>query len=164
MGYPTKLDDIPYTQLIIHIIILFIFQLLVDDLLVYSGSLPPVATHAQGILPTLRPPMKPYIITLRDPNLNDDVIGGCDQSEGVGFGGDIQFTNNRHVVVAPSKTRQLAANQGMLLALYIGAVSLLVVYSGTSEQGTHWGQYKFTCFVLCREVVLFSEVVNVLKL
>ena len=35
------------------------------------------------------------------------------------------------------------------------------IYSGTSEQGTHWGH---TCFVLCREVVLFSEVVNVLKL
>ena len=30
-------------------------------------------------------------------------------------------------------------------------------YSGTSEQGTHWGQYKLTCFVLCREVVLFSD-------
>ena len=26
-------------------------------------------------------------------------------------------------------------------------------YSGTSEQGTRLGQYKFTCFVLCREVV-----------
>ena len=38
------------------------------------------------------------------------------------------------------------------------------LYSGTSEQGTRWGQYKFTCFVLFREVVLFSEVVNVLKL
>ena len=34
--------------------------------------------------------------------------------------------------------------------------------SGTSEQGTHWGQYK--CFVLYREVVLFLKVVNVLKL
>ena len=91
-------------------------QLLVDDLLVYSGSLPPVATHAQGILPTLRPPMKPYIITLRDPHLNNDVIDGCGQPEGVEFGGDIQFTNNRHVVVAPSKARQLAANQGMNIA------------------------------------------------
>lgn len=90
-------------------------QLLVDDLLVYSGSLPPVATHAQGILPTLRPPMKPFVITLRDPNLGDDVIGGCGQSEGVGFGGDIQFTNNRHVIVAPSKTSRLVANQGMHL-------------------------------------------------
>ena len=37
-------------------------------------------------------------------------------------------------------------------------------YSGTSEHGTRWGQHKFTCFVLCREIVLFSEVVNVLKL
>ena len=37
-------------------------------------------------------------------------------------------------------------------------------YSGSSAQGTHWGKYKFTCFVLCREVVLFSEVGNVLKL
>ena len=26
--------------------------------------------------------------------------------------------------------------------------------SGTSEQGTCWEQYKFTCFVLCGEVVL----------
>ena len=37
------------------------------------------------------------------------------------------------------------------------------VYSGTTEQWTHWGQYKFTCFVLCREVVLFSEVVYVYR-
>ena len=87
-----------------------------DDLLVYSGSLPPVATHAQGILPTLRPPMKPYIITLRDPNLNDDVIGRCGHPERVGFEEDIQFTNNRHVVVAPSKVKQLTANQGMNIA------------------------------------------------
>ena len=32
------------------------------------------------------------------------------------------------------------------------------IHSGASEQGTCWGQCKFTCFVLCREVVLFSEV------
>lgn len=82
----------------------------------HSGSLPPVATHAQGILPTLRPPMKPYIINLSDSNLNNDVIGGCGHLEGVEFGGDIQFTNNRHVVVAPTKSRQLAANQGMNIA------------------------------------------------
>jgi len=38
------------------------------------------------------------------------------------------------------------------------------VYSRTSEQRTLWEQYKFSCCVLCREVVLFSEVQNVLKL
>ena len=30
------------------------------------------------------------------------------------------------------------------------------------QQGTRWGQYKFTSFVLCRELVLFLEVVSVL--
>ena len=40
------------------------------------------------------------------------------------------------------------------------------VYNGTSEQGARLGQCKFTCYdiVLCREVVLFSEVLGVLKL
>ena len=33
----------------------------------------------------------------------------------------------------------------------------------TSEQGTHWGQYKFSCCVLCREVFLFSEVQSAVK-
>ena len=39
-------------------------------------------------------------------------------------------------------------------------------YSGTSEQRTHWEQYyKFTYFVLHREVVVFlHDVRNVLKL
>ena len=36
-------------------------------------------------------------------------------------------------------------------------------YSQTSEQRTLWEQYKFKLFVLCREVVLFSEVKNVLE-
>lgn len=31
-------------------------------------------------------------------------------------------------------------------------------YSKTSEQRKHWGKYKFSCCVCCREVVLFSEV------
>ncbi len=38
------------------------------------------------------------------------------------------------------------------------------VYSQTSEQRTLWDLYKLKCFVLCREVVLFSEVQNVLEL
>ena len=38
----------------------------------------------------------------------------------------------------------------------------LHIYSKTSEQRTHWGQ--MTCFVPCREVVLFSEVQIVLLL
>ena len=40
----------------------------------------------------------------------------------------------------------------------------ITVYSETSEQRTRWGQYKFTCVVPCREVVLFSEVQIVLLL
>ena len=32
------------------------------------------------------------------------------------------------------------------------------------EQRMHWGQYKFSCCVLCRQVTLFLEVRNVLKL
>ena len=36
------------------------------------------------------------------------------------------------------------------------------IYSETSEQRTRWGQYKLTCFVPCRKVVLFSEVQIVL--
>ena len=31
------------------------------------------------------------------------------------------------------------------------------VYSKTSKQSTHWGQYKFSCCVLCGKA-LFSEV------
>ena len=38
--------------------------------------------------------------------------------------------------------------------------SFTFMYSGTSKQRTRWEQYKFSCFVLCREVVLFLEVVN----
>ena len=82
----------------------------------FSGSLPPVARHAQGILPTIRPPLKPYIISLSALGLNDYDNGGCGQSgaEGAEFGGDIQFTNNRCIVVAPKKpTQQIIANQGI---------------------------------------------------
>ena len=35
-----------------------------DDLLVQSGTVPAVAVHAQGILPTLRPPLKPLSVSL----------------------------------------------------------------------------------------------------
>ena len=38
-------------------------QLLVDDLLVHSGTMPPVPSHARGILPTLRPPIDPHVIS-----------------------------------------------------------------------------------------------------
>ena len=31
-----------------------------------------------------------------------------------------------------------------------------------SKQRTHWGHHKFSCCVLCREVVLFSKLINVL--
>ena len=37
-------------------------------------------------------------------------------------------------------------------------------YSGTSKLRTLWEQYKFSCFVLYKQVVLFSEVLNVLEL
>ena len=43
----------------------------------------------------------------------------------------------------------------------LGAWTNYNIYSGTSEQRTRWGQYKFSCCVLCREVVLFSEVQKV---
>ena len=94
----------------IHAALTFL-QLLVDDLLVFSGSLPPIARHAQGILPTLRPPMKPYIINLGEPN----TITGCGQAvtEGAELCGEIQFTNNHHVVAPPSRPKQQnVANQG----------------------------------------------------
>ena len=56
--------------------------------------------------------MKPYIIALRDSDLcNDEVQGG--QLEGAEFEGEIQFTNNRQVVGAPTKPGQPIANQGM---------------------------------------------------
>ena len=54
--------------------------------------------------------MKPYIISLSEPGLDD----GLDRPvglEGAELGGDIQFTNNRRVV-APSKLSQQIANQG----------------------------------------------------
>ena len=39
-----------------------------------------------------------------------------------------------------------------------------VEYSETSDEAHIGGQYKFTCFVPCREVILFSEVQIVLLL
>ena len=33
----------------------------------------------------------------------------------------------------------------------------------TSERGTRRGQYKFTCFVICRAIILFLEVVKCTK-
>ena len=32
-------------------------------------------------------------------------------------------------------------------------ISIKYIYSEISDQRTLWGQYKFTCFVPCREVV-----------
>ena len=39
-------------------------QVLVDSLLVFSGTVPRVSTHARGILPTLQLPLDPFIIHL----------------------------------------------------------------------------------------------------
>lgn len=86
-------------------------QLLVDDLLVYSSTLPPVPTHAQGILPTIRPPMKPYVIPLSDPDFSSrDSGSGQSLAE---TGREIQFTNNHQVLGSPTKPNQHSANQGM---------------------------------------------------
>ncbi len=35
-----------------------------DGLLVFSGTVPRVPSHARGILPTLQPPLEPFIISL----------------------------------------------------------------------------------------------------
>lgn len=87
--------------------------MVVDDLLVYSGTLPPIPSHAQGILPTIQLPMKPYIITLTDSDLCGDDDGGCDlRFEGAEFGEEIQFTNNCRVVGIPRKSTRPIANQG----------------------------------------------------
>ena len=39
-------------------------QLLVDDLLVFTGTVPATPTHARGILPTLHMPLEPFTISL----------------------------------------------------------------------------------------------------
>ena len=81
----------------------------------YSGTLPPIPSHAQGILPTIRPPMKPYIVTLTDPDLydeDDQGYGRGQQLDGAEFGGDVQFTNNCRVVCAPNRPTQPIPNQG----------------------------------------------------
>lgn len=41
-------------------------QILVDGLLVFSGMVPRVSSHARGILPTLQPPLDPFIIQLAE--------------------------------------------------------------------------------------------------
>jgi hypothetical protein len=41
-------------------------QLLVDDLLVFTGTMPATPTHARGILPTLQAPVDPFIVTFSD--------------------------------------------------------------------------------------------------
>ncbi len=48
--------------------------------------------------------------------------------------------------------------------LYLVTYKEQYMYSQTSEQRTLWDLYKLKCFVFCREVVLFSEVQNVLEL
>ncbi len=52
----------------------------------------------------------------------------------------------------------------LLLYYFISFTHIQCIYSQTSEQRTLWDLYKLKCFVLCREVVLFSEVQNVLEL
>ena len=44
-------------------------QFLVDDLLVHSGTVPPVPSHARGILPTLHPPIDPHVISFGGQDL-----------------------------------------------------------------------------------------------
>ena len=58
--------------------------------------------------------MKPYIVTLTDSDLynEDNDCGRGQQLDGVEFGGEIQFTNNRRVVCVPNKPTQPIANQG----------------------------------------------------
>jgi hypothetical protein len=76
--------------------------------------------------------MKPYIVTLTDSDLynEDDGCGRGQQLDGAEFGGDIQFTNNRRVVCAPSKpTTQPIANQGKF-------------FYWTAQSIVHW---KFCC-------------------
>lgn len=58
-----------------------IVQVLVDGLLVYTGTVPSVPTHARGILPTLRPPLDPFLIPLCGG-------GAC----GVGSAGDVHLS------------------------------------------------------------------------
>ena len=52
-----------------------------DEQLVYSGSLPPVPTHAQAILPTLQPPLQPLVVSLA-------LSGGGSEEGGGRRGGD----------------------------------------------------------------------------
>ena len=48
--------------------------------------------------------------------------------------------------------------------LNIILIDIYYTYSRTSGQRTLWEQYNFSCCILCREAVLFSEIQNVLKL
>ena len=47
-----------------------------DEQLVYSGSLPPVPTHAQAILPTLQPPLQPSVVSLTLSEGSSEEEGG----------------------------------------------------------------------------------------
>lgn len=48
------------------------------------------------------------------------------------------------------------------IVLLLSNVITILEYKRTSEQGTRWGQYyKITRFILCEEIVLFSEVLNI---
>ncbi len=49
-------------------------QILVDDLLVFTGSLPSILTYARGILPTLQPPLTPYTVSLLYQDLDAEEL------------------------------------------------------------------------------------------
>ena len=66
------------------------------------------------------------------------------------------------IIPAPIDPTFAAATSGDCLSMILLAYNTR--YSKTPEQRTLWEQYKFKSFVLCREVVLFSEVQNVLEL
>ena len=48
----------------------------------------------------------------------------------------------------------------MFNELFVLILGIPADVNWTSEQRIHWGQYKFTVYILFREVVLFLEVVN----
>lgn len=79
---------------------------LVDNLLVYSGTVPRVLSHARGILPTLQPPFDPFIIPLGEGEVLDGEATGSSQS-------DIQLTNNKEVITHSRKPPPHVANQDL---------------------------------------------------
>lgn len=92
--------------------------LLVDDLLVFTGTMPATPTHARGILPTVHAPLDPFLITFRD------TIASTTQHSSTSLPaeiepreGDVQFTNNRQVVSGDTQSRASklppAPNQNM---------------------------------------------------